>query len=229
MALWTQLRTGAPTAGEDCGPVACCNVIAGLSDGRVGPDVQTPARDPQSVASWVRFLRRVAKRTTGPFLVHGDVREALDSDEVARAFRAQNLQPPIVTYRYGIAFGELRAWLTRPDRYAIVPVVYGIARRDGCPTGSTTFGGGHYVVLTNARRKRVRKGKRYVRRWFVTVGDSLMDGRRMPNTTMRYPKGWLTTRLYRYRRAAGAFGTGPDGRPRPIGQGRAIAVLVEAG
>lgn len=228
--LRTQLRSGSGTEGEDCVAVSGCNALLLLSHGAVGPRVVKPPQDPQSVASWVRFLRRLARRPTGPLLVHGDGYEALSSTEVKAAFRSAGLRPPTVEYRYGMPFGELRAWLAnRPDRCAILPVDYGVARRDGCPMGSTTFSGGHAIVVTDVRRKRVRRGHRYVRRWFATVGDPLMDGRRKPGSLTRYPKGWLTTRLYRYRRAAGAFGSAPDGTPRPIGFGRTVCILLERG
>lgn len=230
--LRTQLRTGSPTAGEDCVAVSACNALLGASHRAVGPRLVRPAQDPQSVASWVRFVRRLAKRPTGPLLIHGDGYEALSSPEVKAAFRSAGQRPPRVEYRYGMPFGELRAWLAaRPDaRWAILPVDYGVLRRDGnAPMGSTTFSGGHAIVVTGVHRRRVRRGRHYVSRWFASIGDPLFDGRRKPGSTSRYPRGWQTARLYAYRRAAGAFGSAPDGSPRPIGLGRTVCILVERG
>lgn len=227
--LWTQLATGSGTEGSDCGALAVINVAYRLSDGKVGPDVQKPAREPQSVANWVKQVRRIAGNPRGPMLVYGDIYEALSSRWLAQAFRAQNLKPLRVDYRYGMPFGDLRKWLEEPGRMAILPHVYGVAREDGAPMGSMTFDGAHVSTFHGARRKRVKVGRRYVHRWFTTVGDPLMDGRRKPGSTSRYPRGYLSTRLYRWRRAAGAFGTGPDGKPRPIGHGRVVAILCEKG
>lgn len=227
--LWTQLRSGSGTEGSDCGALAVINVAYRLSGGKVGPDVQKPAKDPQSVANWVRQVRRIADNPRGPMLVYGDMYEALSSRWLAQAFRAQGLKPLDVDYRYGMTFADLRKWLEEPNRMAIVAHLYGVAREDGAPMGSDTFDGAHVSTFHGARRKRVKVGRRYVRRWFTTVGDPLMDGRQKPGSTSRYPRGYLSTRLYRYRRAAGAFGTGPDGKPRPIGHGRVVAILCEKG
>lgn len=227
--LFTQLNTGSGSEGSDCGALSVINVISRLSDGKVGPDVQKPAKDPQSVANWVKHIRRIAGNPRGPMLVYGDMYQALSSKAIADAFRAQNLRPLKVDYRYGMAFADLRKWLGKPGRMAIVAYQYGIARQDGAPMGSMTFDGAHVATFHGARHNRVRVGKRIARRWFTTVGDSLMDGRRKPGSTSRYPRGYLSTRLYLYRRAAGAFGRGPDGKPRPIGHGRVVCILAEKG
>lgn len=226
--LFTQLGTGAPTAGADCGVLAVLNLAKWGSRGKVGPDVQVPARDPQSVASWVRYIRRIANRPWGAMLVDGDIEDALASDELRSAFRSAGCKPLKVSYRYGMEFWRMRDWLAESDdRAVMLPVMYGVARSSGCPVGSLTFSGGHALVMLGARRRRVRVGRRYRRYWFTTLGDPLMDGRRKPGSVRRYPKGWLSTRLHDYMPAAGAFGTGPDGKPRPIGRGRCVVILVE--
>lgn len=230
MTMWTQLRTGSGTEGEDCGVIAILNIITWASGGKVGPDVQLPARDPQSVAGWVRYIRRLVKRPSGAMMVHGDIFEGLAHPQVRAAFRSAGLRPVSATYRYGMPFWEMRQWLAgSPDRAVILPVMYGVARRSGAPTGSTTFDDGHAIVMIGARKRRVRVNGRYRRYWHTTLGDSLMDGRRKPGSPRRYPKGWQTTRIHTYRDAAGAFGSAPDGSPRPIGRGRCVVILVERG
>lgn len=228
--LWTQLGTGSGTEGEDCGAVSVLNVITWASGGKVGPDLQLPARDPQSVAGWVRYIRRLARKPSGAMLVFGDIYEAMSHAQVRAAFRSAGIRAPQVGYRYGWSFADMRQWLAAsPDRAVILPVVYGVARRDGAPMGSTTFNDAHAIVLVGARKRRVKVGGKWRRWWYTRLGDPLMDGRRRPGSLRRYPKGWQTARLWCYRAAAGAFGTGPDGRPRPIGAGRAVVITVERG
>jgi hypothetical protein len=227
-ALWTQLNSGSPTAGADCVPVTEENLITWASRGKVGPDMQSPARDPQSVASWVRFLRRITGRSTGAFMIRSDGYDSLASSEVRKAFIANGVTPPTIDYRYGMEFSELHKWLAAStDRAALVAIHYGVARAAGCPVGSQTFAGGHAVMFIGAQRKRVRVWNHYRRFWHTVVGDPLFDGRRKPLSLKRYPKGWKVTRTYPYRRAAAMFGTALDGSPRPIGPGRCVAILVE--
>lgn len=228
--LRTQLRTGSGTEGKDCVAVTCCNLLNDASDGKVGPKVQKPGRDPQSVGSWVRYLRDVTDNQDDPLLIYGDAFDILTSPQVRAAFRAANVRPPTVTYEYGMEFGDLRKWLQgRRDRFALLAYDYGVARRDGAIVGSESFSDAHASAVGYVTRRRVRVGKRkrLRLRWFWEVGDPLYDGRRRPGSTKRYPRGRQTDRVYRYRRAAGAFGTGPDGRPRPVGFGRVVCIKVQ--
>lgn len=226
--LWTQLSSGSGTEGEDCGAITVLNLITWASDGKVGPDMMSPARDPQSVANWVKYIRRIANRPAGAMLVYGDIFEVLNSTEIRGAFRAQNLTPPTVIYRYGESFSDLRRWMAvTKDRAIMLAIDYGVARKSGCPVGSTTFDGGHAIMLTGMQRRRFRKNGRWTTRWGTLAGDPLFDGRQKPGSSKRYPKGWQVARFYRYRKAAGAFGTGPDGKPQPIGEGRAVCITVE--
>jgi hypothetical protein len=227
LPLITQLRSGSGTEGSDCGYSGDLNEIAEASNGRVGVDFPIPSYpDPQSPGSWVQYLRRITGNRTGPAMVRGDVYEALISQQIRQAFRSNGLPPPLVEYKYGIPFGDIRLFLSANRSHSVLLAInYGVAREDGCPVGSMSFSGGHIVMLTGAERRRVRQGKRYVKRWKTVMGDSLMDGRSMPGGG-RYPKGWLITRLYAYRRAAGRFGTALDGTPRPIGENRAVAIFI---
>jgi hypothetical protein len=223
--LWRQLGTGSGTEGEDCGAASDINGLYLLSGGKLGPDMVRPAREPQSMANWVKFVRRLANRPRGALFVYGDMTEALG--KLRAAFKARTGDELRIDYRYGMAFGDLREWLRgRQDRCAIVAYQYGIARKDGAVTASESFNGSHVSVWTNVRRRRIKVGNRYIRRWMMTNGDSLFDGRAKPGGG-RYPKGYQTVRMYRYRRACGAFGAGPDGYPRPIGFGRVICILME--
>lgn len=232
--LWTQLRTGSGTEGADCACVGACNVDCMSSKGKVGPVLQNgpPSRFWDTVAGWVRRIRRIANNQSGPMMVRGDLFEYLNSDAHRQMFRDAGLRPPTATYQYGIEFWKIRKWLSDSDDHAVLLAIdYSVARADGCPVGSNTFGGGHIVMLTGAQRRRVRtvsrSGRiRYPLRWKTVMGDSLMDGRAMPGGG-HYGKSWQIVRLYKYRRAAGAFGTAPNGSPRPIGKGRAVAIFVE--
>lgn len=223
--MWTQLRTGSGTEGMDCVVLAIINLVVWASRGRLGP------KDRSEVAEWVEMVRRWAGNPDRPMLIHGDALEVLRHPEFKRMFGKAGLTPPTATYLYGEPFGDVRAFLAKsPDHAALLPVDYGMARRDGAPMGSTTFSDAHGIVLTGAQRRRVRiRRRRYAIRWKTVVLDSLMDGRRRPGSLRRYPKGPQLTQLYRYRRAAGAFGTGPDGKPRPIGFGRTVCILLERG
>lgn len=226
--LWPQLRTGSGTEGEDCAAIAILNMIKKASGGKVGPDMLAPAQDPQSVANWVKYIRRIANRPEGGLMVFGDAYEVLNSPEIRGAFRANNLTPPTVQYHYGMSFSDLRQWLTATkDRIVFLAIDYGVARKSGCPVGSTSFSDGHAIVLTGMQRRRFWQRRRWVTRWATIVGDSLFDGRRKPNSLKRYPKGWQIARYYRYMKAAAAFGTGPDGKPRPIGPRRAVCITME--
>jgi hypothetical protein len=231
--LITQLTTTAPTRGSDCGYCGDLNAIAECSHGEVGVDFPIPApQHPESPKSWIRLLRRITNNLTGPAMVRGDVYEALVRTEVRDAFRHSGLKAPTVDYRYGIPFTDVRAFLAEDsDNMVLLAINYGVARADGCPVGSMTFSGGHIVMFQGAQRRRVRyvsrRGRVYYRkRWKSILSDSLFDGRKQPGGQARYPKGHVITRLYRYRRAAGAFGTAFDGTPRPIGVNRAVAIFI---
>ncbi len=230
--MWVQLRSGSGTEGSDCGVIGDLNIITECSSGKVGPDLDDngellPPRDPQSVASWVKYIRRIAGNPTGPMMVYGDVYQALDSSQIKAAFRNAGLRPMTVEYKYGVEFWRIRQWLDDgPHRSVLLAINYSVARLDGCPTGSDSFGGGHIVMFHGAERRRIKIGRTYRKVWKTLVGDSLNDGRARPGGT-RYPRGWQIARIHDYQRAAGAFGTAPDGTPRPIGKGRAVAIFIE--
>lgn len=234
--LWTQLKSGSGTEGSDCGVVSPINLIDWGSRGKVGPQLLNgkprPARDPKSLASWVKYLRKIANRIRGAMMVYGDTYQALNSEQVRDAFRAAGLEPLKVYYRYGLEWGELRKWLQDKDHAALVAINYRVARADGALVGSMTFNGGHLVPFVGMQKRpvQIRNKKtgrlRRVLVWKTLNGDSLFDGRTMPGAG-KAPSGWSIARFYRYRRAAGAFGTGPNNEPRPIGFGRCIAILVE--
>lgn len=220
--MWTQLRTGSGTEGMDCVALALVNLIVWASRGKLGP------RSKDEVAEWVVQVRKWAGNPDRPMLIYGDAFEVLRHPELKRMFGKAGLTPPTATYLYGEPFGQVRAFLaSSADRAALLPIVYGVARKDRAPMGSTTFDDAHAIVLSGAQRRRIRVGRRYVLRWKTIVLDSLFDGRRKPRSLKRYPKGPQLAQLYRYRRAAGAFGTGPDGQPRPIGFGRTVVIQVE--
>jgi hypothetical protein len=232
--LFTQLGSGSGTEGEDCGCLVDINGITMCSHHKVGPDLQTgpPAQYNRTVASWVRLIRDIANNPTGPMMVRGDIYEAIASERIRDRFRAAGVRPLVASYHLGIEFWQVRKWLSdSADHSVILAIDYSVAREDGCPVGSESFGGGHVVLLTGAQRRRVRavtrSGRvRYPLRWKTVVGDSLNDGRARPGGGT-YPKGNIITRLYNYRRAAGRFGTAPDGTPRPIGKGRAVAIFLQ--
>lgn len=222
--LWTQLRSGSGTEGEDCGAIACINLIKWASHGKVGPKSQA------ELAGWVRQVRVWANRPTGPMLVEGDIFQVLNSKALQEAFSHAGVGRMYAWYHYGIPWGELRGWLAgSTDHAAMVAILYGAARHDGAPAGSESFDGGHAVTMHGMARLRIRIKGKFRKRWQTVVGDSLMDGRRRPGSLRRYPKGYVRARFYRYRRAAGSFGKGPNGESRPIGQGRAIAITVRRG
>ncbi len=222
--LWTQLNSGSGTEGKDCGALACINLIVWASHGKVGPKSQ------DELAHWVKQVRAWAGNPDRPMMVENDIFQVLNSKNLAHAFSSAGLPPPKAWYNYGKGWGDLRTWLHQSDDHAVMLAInYGVARRNGAPMGSSSFNGGHAIVMTGMQQLRVKIGRKYRLRWFTMVGDPLMDGRRKPASTARYPKGWIKARYYFYRKAAGAFGSNPDGSPRPIGDGHAICVTVVRG
>lgn len=228
--LWTQLNSGAPTAGMDCGAITAINLIVWASHGKIGPDYLKPEDDPNSLKSWVRMVRQWAGNPNRPMLVEGDIFQVLNSKNLQTMFSRAGVGRMYATYHYGMAFNDLRSFLHQSqDHAAMLAIDYGVARANGAPMGSTSFSDGHAVALYGAEQIKVRNGRKYHLRWFTNVGDPLFDGRRKPRSLTRYPKGIQRARLFSYRRAAAAFGTGPDGKPRPIGPNRAITITVERG
>ena len=232
--LWTQLFSGSGTEGMDCGAVTCVNLIQWASHGKIYPIPGLAAWIPGSLGWWVKKVRRIAGNPNRPMLVEGDIFQVLNSNEIQAELHKVGVSRMYAWYNYGKSYTELRLWLEESTSHAaMLAINYGVARANGAPMGSNSFSGGHAIMVTGIQRIRQRvrvKGHwRYPRRYFWAVGDPLFDGRRKPVSLKRYPKGFQKARVFNYRKAAGAFGSGPHGEPRPIGQGRSICVTVVRG
>jgi hypothetical protein len=189
--LRTQLKTGSGTEGDDCGVLTILNITLWASRGRIGP------KDQSEVASWVKRVRRWAKRPSGAMLVRGDCFEVYQHPEYLKLFKDAKITPPKATYNYKLPWGTLRDRL-RAGQASHMAVNYGVLRYGDAPMGSATFNGGHSLALVGAR---LIAGKTW-----TYDGDPLFDGRRKG-----IPDGWKSAKLADFKAAAARFGSNPPG------------------
>lgn len=194
--LRTQLRTGSPTAGDDCSAVTMLNAIRWASRGKVGPASQA------QVAGWVHTIRQ----WSGAKLASPGA-GMLFRGQTFRGYRSPNLARTLSAAGYGIHAGYLDRvpWKAvvnalRDGAYVHLPVDYGVLADGGqVRVASPTFRGGHSVALVgyelNARGQ--------VRTW---LGDPLADGRRKG-----IPRGWRMTHASYLAAAAAAWAKDGDG------------------
>jgi hypothetical protein len=182
------LNTGAPTDGEDCGPVTIINAIKWASGNKI-------AIGQSDVGPWVAKIRRWAERPWGGFFLERDCLRVYRHPEFRKEFFKRGLIPPTPAYyrRYGwdVVYRKLKA-----GQLIHLPVDYGVLRAGSAPVGSFTFSGDHYVALLHAPRISNQKN-----RVIVWDGDSLFDGRRDS-----IPDGWQHTQLSYFKKAAGEWG-----------------------
>jgi hypothetical protein len=195
-----QLQSGSRTATTDCG---LCSLVMALQVVS-GPALRVPR---ERLSSWIAALR--TQMTPPPFWPATTLpnhEQAAESRLVDGAYLAVGRAPTSASYLvlpHGIVVEHLRR-----GSAVIVGIDYG-RLNDLMPrlSGSTTFRGGHYVVLWGYE---AQGGVAWTR-----LGDPLHDGRR-PGI----PRGWQTVRVLRYLRAAETFGV-PD-----AGKGRAKVCIV---
>lgn len=207
--LVTQLGTGSPTAGDDCGAVAPVNAVLLLSGGKVGP------QDPSEDKDWVALMRGLGHNITGPMLVRGDTTEALNSPTLDKAFKSAGLPGIVATYYHHLSWNAMKQHL-RKRHVVLLAVKHSVLIAGKAPVGSLTFQGGHLLALAGLRNVGGRV--------WVNDGDSLFDGRAIPGPTPgRYPDGYQEARLPEFRKAAARFGT------KPPGLGKATCIVVKGG
>lgn len=195
-----QLQTGSPTAGFDCGPAADLMALQGASGAGIRPQ-RVDQKD------WIIELRKDMKRgPTWPATTLDGQRASFLGRLMVGAFLGlrKGLWRP-VTGVFTMPHSQVIKLLSE-GRCLVVAVNYGTVN-DKLPrlSGSTTFRGGHAIMLQGLARQR---GVAWTR-----LGDPLHDGRRAG-----IPKGFQRVRVRRYLQAAETWGG--------VGKGRAAVLWV---
>lgn len=191
-----QLQTGSPTAATDCGPSSLLMAYQVVS----GDDL----RPPQSLhADWIKIERKAMTHFSfWPATSLQNHAESARSDHTEGAYLGMGRFTPssaVQTLSHTDVIRELKDGCG-----VIVGIDYG-RLNDLMPrlSGSTTFRGGHFIVLQGFENG------------FCRLGDPLHDGRQ------NYPRGWQTVRVLRYLRAAETFGA-----PK-AGEGKAKVCVLQ--
>lgn len=181
-------------ASTNCGPCADCMAVQGAS----GADIRIPF-DLQ--AEWITAMRNQMSHGSGwPATRLIDQRKAFTSQMLTGAYLAAGGKRRPSNGTLKVTHGDVVRQL-RQGRWVVVAIDYG-RLNDLMPSlsGSTTFRGGHSIVLGG-----YAKGSNDVA--WTYLGDPLHDG-----GAPGRPRGWQRVRVRRYLRAAETFGIPKAGK-----------------
>lgn len=187
-----QLETGAKTEGADCGPRTLINLMLASSRGKVGP--RTAAQQDDWTADVRRWMGKPGNVATTP----ADLVKAWASSTLSDRFTKAGLYKPKLTRHNDDDQSKILRGIS-DDRMYGVCVDYGVLRATDAPTASSTFTGGHWIMLTG----RASHGEHID----VLDCDPLFDGRRKG-----IPHGPTVAVFNDFRDAMAKFGEQDPGR-----------------